>query len=218
MMLASAASGQTNDSQRENGAAGSDQVAAARSQYDGPTDVLHDGGDRAILAQFPRRGPGPPFPPGRGYARRENYQTPWMDHGDAGHAAIGAAIGFGIGAAVGALGGIHNHTPIGDGVVLGGSLFALIGGAIGASHGGPHYFAHHRRSYRPSWSDDDEKRNAQSSSGKERGEGVTMLASPLGQEPQIRAGGTPSAVRAVWRETALDLRKMEPGMPQAHPN
>ena len=47
---------------------------------------------------------------------------------------IGAAIGFGVGAALGAIGGAHNHTPVRDGVILGGSLFALIGGAIGACH------------------------------------------------------------------------------------
>jgi hypothetical protein len=160
ILLASVAFAQTTDLPAASNSSGGDEIATARSRYEKTTDVLHADDDGRTLAQFPRRGPGPPFPSQHRYPRgRENYQTSWMDHGDAGHTLIGAAIGFGIGAALGATNGARNHTSIGDGVIIGGSLVGLIGAAIGASHGRPYFFARHRRSYPRSWQNDDKDKD-----------------------------------------------------------
>jgi hypothetical protein len=164
---------------------------------------LHNDDDRTILAQFPRRGPGPSFPPHSGYSPRENYQTPWLNHGDAGHTVIGAAIGFGIGAALGGIGSARNHTPIGDGVLLGGSLCALIGGAIGASHGSPYYFAHHHRIH-PPWSGGNDQSTAQSGSNKGRGErGMTAPVGSRGQESLANAGTVASSTKPAHRPNRM---------------
>jgi hypothetical protein len=138
-----------------------DDISAARSRYTETPEVSPDANDNNILAQLPRRGPGMPFPSRRGYPRG-SYQTPWMNHGGAGHAVIGAAIGFGVGAALGAISNAHQGTPVGAGAIVGGALFGFIGGAIGAAHGGPHPFARRGRAYRPSWPEDDEESHLRS--------------------------------------------------------
>ena len=45
--------------------------------------------------------------------------------------ALGALIGFGVGAAIGASGSDHSGMTLGGRVIVGGALFALMGGAIG---------------------------------------------------------------------------------------
>ena len=163
ILQASAALAQAGVGPASTTAADSDGISAARTQYASTADSSRQDNDRKILAQFPRRGPARPFPPFRGYRPRESYQSPWMDRGDGGHALIGAAIGFGIGAAIGAAGSAHNKTSVGGGAIFGGALFGLIGGALGASLGGPHHFAHRRTVYPPSSPEDEEAaRNAAS--------------------------------------------------------
>jgi hypothetical protein len=130
-----------------------DEIVAARSQYTKTTEISSDATDGKLLAQLPHGRP--PMMPRRGYYRG-SYQNPWIGSGSAGHALIGAAIGFGFGATLGALGAINGHTPVGSGVLIGGSLLGFIGGAIGASHGGVPPSMHRRRIYSP-WPDDDEE-------------------------------------------------------------
>lgn len=132
---------------------GPGEIAAAPSKYlekavdaAATKDVLAEG-------QLPRRGPGMPMPPQRG-RNWGGSPTPWMADRDAGHVLIGAGIGFAIGASIGAAGAVHNGTSVGNAVFIGGSLFALFGAAIGASHGLGHPFMHRRRTY-PVWPEDD---------------------------------------------------------------
>jgi hypothetical protein len=99
----------------------------------------HDGLD-VNLAQLSQRRPAPG--PQRGY-RPESYETHWMDRGSGRHALIGAMIGFGVGAALAAK--ANKGSSPGAAIVLIGGAGALIGAAVGANHGGPGRFAHHRR-------------------------------------------------------------------------
>jgi hypothetical protein len=155
LVLASVARAQTRNPQVPNSAAGEESIAAARSQYTPAADISTEANDKT-LAKLPRGGPGTPFP--RGYPRG-TYQTPWRDHGNAGHILIGAAIGFGVGAALGASNSARNGTPVAGGILIGGGLFGFIGGCVGEAVGsfpGAHYrFAHRRRAPLPSWSEDD---------------------------------------------------------------
>lgn len=137
-----------------------DEIVAARSQYTKTTEISSDATDGKLLAQLPHGRP--PMMPRHGYYRG-SYQNPWIGSGSAGHALIGAAIGLGFGATLGALGAMHGHTPVGSGVLIGGSLFGFIGGAIGASHGGLPPSMHRRRIYSP-WPDDDEQSGLRSGS------------------------------------------------------
>jgi len=130
-------------------------IAAARSKYLENAAETAATKDSQTEAQLPRRGRRMPIPPRRGY-NRGGYPTPWMTSDDAGHVLIGAGIGFAIGATIGAVGAVHNGTSVGNGILLGGPLFALIGGAIGASHGMGRPFMHRRRTY-PVWPGDDEE-------------------------------------------------------------
>lgn len=127
-------------------------ISAARSRYTQNAKVENasrDAGDDNdnVLAQLSRPKPMPPFPHHRGYARG-NYPAPWIEHGNAGHAVIGAVIGFGLGAVLGATANSDRHPRATVGaVVLFGGLGALIGGVIGGSHGGHYAFAHRRKTY-----------------------------------------------------------------------
>src|ERR1700691_5205472 len=136
-----------------------DSIAAARRQYTQTSDISPETSN-ATLAQLHGGEPARPFPSQRPYPRG-TYQTPWMDHGNAGHILIGAAIGFGIGAALGAHNSARDGTPVAGGIVIGGGLFALLGGCVGKAVGdlqGLHYAsAHHRRSNRPAGPEDDEQ-------------------------------------------------------------
>jgi hypothetical protein len=157
--VAFAQTAQTKDRQAADSAPAGDAIAAARNQYTQATGVSSDA-DNNTLAQFPRGGPGRPFPPQRRYPS-ERYQTPWMDHGGAGPVVIGAAIGFAIGAALGANQSAHNGTPVSGGIIVGGGLLGFIGGCVGKAAGtfpGVHYSSLHRRKeYRPSWPEGDEE-------------------------------------------------------------
>jgi len=80
-----------------------------------------------------------------------------VNHGNAGHAVIGAVIGFGLGAALGAAANTDHHPgTTAAAVVLFGGFGALIGGVIGGSHGGPYAFRHLRKTYPPSWHKDED--------------------------------------------------------------
>lgn len=194
-LLASVVFAQIRDERAGDNLSGGNEISAARSPY--TTDISPDekpdprGGK--TLAQLPRTRPGMQFPPQRGYPRG-NYQTPWMDHGSAGHVLIGAAIGFGVGAALGAKNSAQNGTPVSGGIIIGGGLFGLIGGcvggAIGSSYGGLHPFEHRSR-YRPSWPrpDDDEKSNFRSSSKRGRPE-RSASAKPVSSSPPGAADAT----------------------------
>src|ERR1700690_2909335 len=129
-----------------------DLISAARSSYtsnaqpEGTPRTAEEGLD-LDLAQLPRNRPGPPPRPHRGYAP-ESYPTHWMDHGSPRHVLIGALIGFGVGAALAAK--ADKTSNPGAAIVLVGGAGALIGAAVGANHGGPGRFAHHRRIDAPS--------------------------------------------------------------------
>jgi hypothetical protein len=156
VLMASVTFAQTTDGQAADSAPAETAISAARSRYIQTTDTAPDAGN-TTLAQLRRGGPARPFPAQRGYPRG-TYQTPWRDHGNAGHILIGAAIGFGVGAALGANQSAHNGTPVAGGIIVGGGLFGLLGGCVGKAVGdlqGLHYSSvYRRRTYRPSWPDD----------------------------------------------------------------
>jgi hypothetical protein len=164
VLMASVAFAQTTDGQAADSASAENAILAARSQYTETARASPPEADSTILAQLRRGGPARPFPPQRGYPRG-TYQTPWRDHGNAGHILIGAAIGFGVGAALGANQSAHNGTPVAGGIVFGGGLFALLGGCVGKAVGdlqGLHYASvHRRRIYQPSWPEDRPEDDAQ---------------------------------------------------------
>jgi hypothetical protein len=144
VLLASIAFAQTQDAPTSSSVSANQAISTARNQYTRTGDNSQNAIDDQTLAQFPQRRMGAPFPAQRAY-RRGMYQNQWRDHSSAGHALIGAAIGFGIGAAIGASHSAHEGTPAGSGVLVGGAIFAFIGGAIGSATGGPGFFAHRRR-------------------------------------------------------------------------
>jgi hypothetical protein len=157
-------------------------VAAARSKYT-QTTTSSPGAEDTTLAQL-RGGPGRPFPSQRPYPRG-TYQTPWTDHGNAGHILVGAAIGFGIGAAIGAHNGTRDGTPVAGGIIIGGGLFALLGGCVGKAVGdlqGLHFAsAHHRGTFRPSGNEDDQESHVglHSNAKKNPTEASATSASPV---------------------------------------
>jgi hypothetical protein len=168
LTLASSTMAQTIEPQRTNTGAevetekdtrSVDSVAAARSKYTRTSDTSPDASN-PTLAQLRGGGPGRPFPSQRAYPRG-TYQTPWADHGHAGHILIGAAIGFGVGAALGANSSARNGTPVSGGIVIGGGLFGFLGGCVGKAVGdlqGLHFAsARHRRTSRPSAPEYDEE-------------------------------------------------------------
>jgi hypothetical protein len=122
------------------------EIAAARSKYLAKTADAAALTGRQTEAQLSQRGPRMPIPPHRRY-NGGAYPTHWMANSDPGHALIGAGIGFAIGATIGAVGAVNNRRPVAGNVLLGGSLFALFGWAIGASHGPGHPFMRRRRTY-----------------------------------------------------------------------
>ena len=200
VLLASVALAQTRDAQVANSASEENSIAAARSQYTQTSDIPPDPSN-TTLAQLHRGGPGRPFPPQRGYPRGA-YQTPWMDHGNAGHIFIGAAIGFGVGAALGATGSARNGTPVSGGIVIGGGLFALLGGCVGKAVGdlqGLHFAsAHHRGIHRPSSPEDDELGEVRrQSKGKEGQPEGSASPDSHGQRAGVEAMAQASPMPAV---------------------
>jgi hypothetical protein len=141
----------------ENDAGSIDSIAAARSKYARTFDTSPETSD-PTLAQLRGSGPARPFPRQRPYPRG-TYQTPWTDHGNAGHILVGAAIGFGIGAALGAHNSARDGTPVAGGIVIGGGLFALLGGCVGKAVGevqGLHFASAHHKTFRQAATGDDE--------------------------------------------------------------
>lgn len=143
------------------------------------------------IAQIPRRIPSRPSGRPMGYPPAA-YSSRWMGGPSGGHVLIGAGIGFGLGATLGAIGGAHSGTS-GQSAILGGSLFALIGAAIGASHVGPPPFMHRRRFYRGSWPEDDEEGTRRSHS--KRTEHHAELSVPeqpvVAKPPDVGANAAP---------------------------
>jgi hypothetical protein len=168
-----------------------DSIAEARIKYTQSSDINPDASN-TTLAQLRGVGAGRPFPAQRGYPRG-TYQTPWTDHGNAGHILIGAAIGFGIGAALGASNSSRDGTPVAGGIVIGGGLFALLGGCVGKAVGdlqGLHFAsAHHRGSHLPSVPS-----NAEDS---ELASHPIPLETHTEQSPQPTARNTTAASRRV---------------------
>ena len=207
LTLASSAMAQTTEDQRtetEPDTRITDSIAAARSQYTRTSD-LSPGTSDTTIAQLRRGGRGRPFPPQRGYPRG-TYQTPWMHHGSAGHILIGAAIGFGVGAALGANHSAHNGTPVGGGIIVGGGLFGLIGGCVGKAVGdlqGLHYSsARRRRTYLPSWPEeqpeDDEQTDLRPhSNAKEDRPEASPKRALLHQTADVEAMAAASPIPAV---------------------
>lgn len=167
LMLASSAMAQmTNDrkTETEQEARSIDEISAARSQYTQTPDISPDANDNKTLAQLPRSRPGMAIPLHRGYPNG-GYQTAWMDHGDARHAAIGAAIGFGLGALIGIKVNADQHQAATAGAVfIFGGVGAVFGGLIGGSHAGPFAFARRRRDYQPFAPEEDEESDRHSHS------------------------------------------------------
>jgi hypothetical protein len=156
ILMASVTFAQTKNGQGTNPAP-ADAISAARNRYIQTADISPHA-DHTTVAQFHQGTPPPPFLAQRRYPHGD-YQTPWTDHGSAGHVLIGAAIGFGVGAALGARQSAQNGTPVSGGIVLGGALFGFLGGCVGKAVGdlqSLHYWSPHGgRIYRPSWPEDD---------------------------------------------------------------
>jgi hypothetical protein len=204
LTLASNTMAQTIEAQRteaetQNDAPNFDSIAAARSRYIQNSDVSPDASN-PLLAQLRRGGPGRPLPQ-RGYPRG-TYQTPWTDHGNAGHILVGAAIGFGVGAALGASQSARNGTPVGGGILIGGALFGFLGGCAGKAVGdlqGLHFASvRRRRTYRPSGPEDDEVSELRSDSKvkENRPEAPARLAAP-GQPAGVEATAATSPIRTT---------------------
>jgi len=193
LLIVSSAPAQTSDAPTANNLNAGSEIAAARSQYT-QTPEIPDANDDTIVAQLPRRGPRTPFPPQRGYPQG-TYQTPWMEHGNAGPAVIGAVIGFGVGAAIGACGSDRSGTTLGGRVIIGGTILAVIGGAIGGAHPWPHA----RRAYRRSWPEDDDESDFRSHSReRDAGQSVSTRQAFPRQSTGIEATAPPSLeARAV---------------------
>jgi hypothetical protein len=157
LLMASAALAQTETKLTPDTPSPSEEITAARSRYLQTADMATEANDSKTLAQVRNRMPGRPYPPQRGHSHQGSQQRHWMDSGNAGHALIGAAIGFGLGALAGAK---ANQAPYpGDtarAVFLVGGVGALIGGAIGASHGASRSFARRKGIYSPSRPEDEE--------------------------------------------------------------
>lgn len=197
LLIASSAAAQNVDGPATNELPVRDEIVAARSPYTPMPDISPIVNEGKSLAQLPRARPGMPITPRHGYYRT-GYQNPWMGSGDVAHPLIGAAIGFGVGAAIGALSSMHNQTPVGNRVILGGSLFAFIGGAIGAAHVGSHPFMHRRRFYPPSWPDDDEEGNLRSPSRTKESQkepSVSTAPALTSQPAGVEASAAPSPGR-----------------------
>jgi hypothetical protein len=114
-----------------------DRIAAARSPYTQPEDVVRDTTPHITVAQFPGRHPGPPFSQYGGYPG-SNYPGMWRGSGSGRHAAIGALIGFGIGAAMGAK---ANKDPTPGATLKASLLVGSVAGLLGAliGQGAPSY-------------------------------------------------------------------------------
>jgi hypothetical protein len=170
LLLASNALAQSGDSQAANDLLNNDlprQVAVARCAYNETEDACAGvnpssaeargpNGD-AMLAQLPRRMPGPPMQPRRPTMGRPRgaYPGVWMEEGSGRHAAIGALIGFGLGAALGAHANKDQHPGVGvRAAVLVGTIGAVLGAAVG--YNTPSFRA--RSPYRRGpWTDEDEQ-------------------------------------------------------------
>ena len=146
LLIASVALAQTEDSTMANSTPEENSISAARSRYTQTSDMPPDASN-TTLAQLRRGGAGAAISTPGGYSRG-TYQTPWMDHGNAGHILIGAAIGFGVGAAIGASNSARNGTPVAGGIIIGGGLFGFLGGCVGKAVGdlqGLHYASARRK-------------------------------------------------------------------------
>jgi hypothetical protein len=211
VLLASVAWAQARDSSMENSVAENDSVSAARSQY---TQAAENSpaADGTILARLRRRGPDRPLPSHRGYPLG-TYQTPWMQHGNAAHAVIGAAIGFGIGAALGATHSERNGTPVAGGVIIGGGLLGFIGGTVGACHGGPYLFTHRRRVYRPTEPEDDKEADLHPDARSKTDQAQQSVSAPPASDGQPVVAGVkaeptsdiPAVVGESWRSQEPQL-------------
>jgi hypothetical protein len=185
VLLASVVFAQTRDNAEAN-ASRDDAVSAARSRYVQTSEISPET-DHKTLAQLHRGGPARPFPPHRGYPRG-TYQTPWMDHGSAGHVLIGAAVGFGVGAALGAQNSARNGTPVAGGILIGGGLLGFLGGCAGKAVGdlqGIHFApTHRRRTYWPSGPEDDEESNLRRPAKEDHPESSASPAAPSREPPE----------------------------------
>lgn len=128
------------------------QIAAARCAYAAKdacapaTPGTHDGGN-TVVAQLPRRGPGPAFGP-RGPMGRPAYSGMWGQPEPSGrHVLVGAAIGALVGVALGAKGNAGARGTFGLS-----ALCAGIGAGMGASV--PSFPS--RNPYFRRWPDDDD--------------------------------------------------------------
>ena len=182
VLIAASAAGQNTDMTATNDLLVRSEINAARGLYTETEGIVPAADNGKGLAQLPRRGPGMPLPRQRGYYRG-NYPTPWMGSGDPGHALIGAGIGFGIGATIGAVSGARTGMS-GQRAIIGGALFGFVGAAIGSGLGGLHPVIYRRRSYRPSWSQEDEEgtRRSHSKRTEDHAE-LSIQKRPIGHGP-----------------------------------
>jgi hypothetical protein len=171
LLVVSSSVAQTSGGPAGDDLSGRTGVFAARSKYLEKAGDATATKDSQTEAQLPRPGRGMPAPPHYRY-NRGGYPTPWMDNSDPGHVLIGVGIGFAVGATIGAVGAVHHGTSVGNGVLIGGPLFALFGAAIGASHGTGHPFTHRRRTY-PVWPEDDEEGDLRSPASQKNSQAIS---------------------------------------------
>jgi hypothetical protein len=195
LLLASSGLAQTADSQSTKDFPERDfspQVALARRAYaqheetsTGGSSNASDADGKTILAQVPRRMPGPMVrPPTRPAA----YPSMWRSQGNGRHALIGALIGLGVGVAVCAKGNADVRASLAIG-----TLGAGIGAAMGFSI--PSF--PDRNMYRRNWPDDDEEEARRFKSGyKPDPEKLASTSQDSVHRPRQQSDTTQSVARA----------------------
>jgi hypothetical protein len=123
---------QTQEEQTANDSLTAEKIIVARGPYTLHEEFARCWGEGQTLPERAQRRPVSPAPPQIRYPSRRGYGM-GRQRGNGRHVLIGALIGFGIGAALGAKGNRDPHTRV-ISPVLFGSVGALIGAAVGASH------------------------------------------------------------------------------------
>ena len=125
---------QTGEAQTANDSPTTEEIRVARSPYAQHEDIANGSGDGQPPSGISQSRRGAPVPPQMRYPGAGGYGM-WQHHGNRRHALIGAVIGFGVGFAIGEKGSKNlNGRDRATMSVLFGSVGAMIGAAVGASH------------------------------------------------------------------------------------
>jgi hypothetical protein len=152
-----------------------------------------DSAGNAIIGQF-RRYPQLHRGPIRS-SRGQAYPSAYASAPRPPFSVLGALIGFGVGAAIGASGSDHSGTTLGGRVLIGGTIFAVIGGAIGGA------LPHVRRRYPQQDPDDDEESNVRPHAKGVQEKNLTSAAGQPREAPTAQTVAPPSPTYATSGQT-----------------